>query len=224
MSNPQEDHPPRSPEQSPRDVRCLPDVRLDGSDGSVQGQRSSRSNSQYPPNAKTADDCLFDFLYRLIFSLVRSALSVVLSPLLGKDLPTKGETLLSQSFHVTDIELARQESSNSAASSSNSYPPILKTESRRYCDISPEKKSVRFPVSERPRPPLGRIGLSSSSTFVSNSSRSVSSSESKSSSIHEPWRRERSPCPAQVNSSRRKSPPLGRMSKARMHQSSYFVD
>eukprot|EP00579_Thalassiosira_antarctica_P026908 CAMPEP_0202016452 /NCGR_PEP_ID=MMETSP0905-20130828/34455_1 /ASSEMBLY_ACC=CAM_ASM_000554 /TAXON_ID=420261 /ORGANISM="Thalassiosira antarctica, Strain CCMP982" /LENGTH=210 /DNA_ID=CAMNT_0048576833 /DNA_START=56 /DNA_END=684 /DNA_ORIENTATION=+ len=188
MSSPQEDHPSRSSQRPPRRSRSHPDAS-DGPDGSAgHQQRSSRSNKPqgHKLTPETKDACLFDFLYRAVFSLVHMALSMVLSPVLSKDRPRTNESSQSLSPNMDDPELAMPENGSVANScgSSSSYPPILKTDFRR-CSSSPEteKKSVRFPAPERARPPLGRIGLTSSSiSFSSSSSRSLSSSESESSS------------------------------------------
>mmetsp|Transcript_15990 Transcript_15990/g.33799 ORF Transcript_15990/g.33799 Transcript_15990/m.33799 type:complete len:237 (+) Transcript_15990:117-827(+) len=236
MSTIPEDPPSRSTQRTPRRSRPQTFASDNGpvvETAHQQQQRSSISSVPQPLTPDSKDSCFFDFFYQIIFWMVHLSLSTVLSPILGKDRtpPTKESSSQSSSSppKMDDPELAMPENNSvvangcSESSSSSSYPPILKTESRRCSDALVEKKSVRFPPPERPRPPLGRIGLSSSSvsSCSSSSSRSVSSSESDSSS-RSGGRSERSV----RNSSRgrRTVSPLGRLSSSRIHHSSYFLE
>lgn len=193
------------------------------------------------PEPTTTEDAaaagIFDFFYQLIFSLVHIALTVVLSPVLGKD--QKKQRQRSKSKSCAASESSSQQSlpspnppmmddpecgmsvgsgsSNSSGSSSNSrsyshHQPILRRSGGE--PTSAEKKSVRFPAPERSRPPLGRFNVSSSSSVCSASSGSSSGSSSSKS------RRDRS---ARMPSSRGKSP-LGRLGGRRMNHSSYFLE
>ena len=118
---------------------------------------------------------------------------------------------------------------------SSSYPqqqhhqPILRRASQQQPhqssldDIYREgsRKTVRFPVPERSRPPLGRIGAHSSSSVSSSSVSSTSSSSSSAESRRESTRRTTS---RREGSSHRRTPsPLGRLASRRMH-STYFLE
>lgn len=201
---------------------------------------------------------IFDFFYQVVFSLVHIALTVVLAPVLGgkehkrhnnqrrtrgDEYPMPSQSSSSSSLPQVDMMDDPESgisvgSRGSAASSSasSSYQPILKVQlhqqhqQRVSGHSSGEKKSVRFPVPQRSRPPLGRIGLNSSSPAISSSS--SRSAASSSSSRSETKRRDSrnstassrsSTAPNNKRGSRRTTSPLGRLASPRM-QSTYFLE
>lgn len=236
MGGRQNDCPSRSSRRPPRRSRTRSDPP--GSPGESSDldrqERSSRPSGpqHHELSPDVADDsCFFDFFYQVIFSLVHLALSVVLTPVLGKSLARRREPWKPPpKANVDDPELAIPESDSESV---GSYQPILKTMSRRCGDNLSEKKSVRFPPPER-RIPLGRIGLPSSSSSSSSSSRSVSSrsscfspsvssSDSESSSSRGERREGAVRNSKPLGSRRRLSPlPLGRFPSPRMNHSTYY--
>lgn len=257
---------------SPRRARCTPEGP-EGPEGSSSSDRCDPSKTAPQHHALSADEHevrVFDFLYRVIFSMVHMALSTILSPVLdgrgGGKRRRKPEPSRQQPSSYPDPELAMPPSThsedihhhdNDRGTINPSYSPILKTESStRHCrvpsksDLSTgERKSVRFPAPERTRIPLGRIGLSSSSSLgsqktgssCSNGSSVCSAGSSRSlddrapASSQDTGRSSRGYMPQAINSASRHPAfggrrirtrsPLGRaLAAPRMRHSTYFLE
>lgn len=250
MNAQHQEHPSHSrpsSERPPRRARPHPDSMVSEHVMHEEHQASTPpQHHEFTPEqpAEGSASAAFDFFYSLVFSFVHAALTVLFSPVLRKDrrrrpASTKSKARRSSSwrtFMENDPELAipndaTDTSSNTRGSSSGSYhQPILKTQSSRLS--SDNKKSVRFPAPERSRPPLGRIGVGSSSSSVSSSS-----SNSSSSSRSGARRKERSSSRTGVTSysgsscttpsrgnGRRTSSSFGTMTSPRMSHSSYFLE
>lgn len=256
------------PSQSPSSSKRLTSRRSVPTEGEhiIHEEQQPRSSSSSPQHHQLTPDppedggpAIFDFFYSLLFSLVHSALTMVLAPVLRKDRRSRRKAAGSstaeskeqrspswRSFIEKDPELAipndaqlDEATSVGSSSSVGSYhQPILKTQACHRTRISTststsdKKKSVRFPVPQRSRPPLGRIGVGSSS------SPSVSSASSNSSSRSGVRRVERSSSRTALtsgySSSRRASPrrgngyrtssPLQKMAGPRMTHSACFLE
>ena len=164
-----------------------------------QHRSSAPQHQQLTSDTRVGGARLFDLFYSLIFSLVHVALTAVLSPVLGnkgqqrhrrcsQHPPESSARSLSPNMRERDPELAMSGvASHSDCGGASSYQPILKTQnlSRRGCGdnvpslMNNNHESVRFPAPERARPPLGRIGLSSSSVTSSSSGSNISTSSSQ---------------------------------------------
>jgi len=246
-----DDYPSRPPQRPPRRSRSHADAFDRPEQSFEENQSRSRPQRQTAPqhhalSPEMGDASTFDFFYQLIFSIVHAALSLVLSPVLGNG---KGNKVRSSSQSLQpkmdDPELAMEEEVDyinpsyvRTNSNNGAYAPILRTDARRSAGEI-EKKSVRFPEPQRQRPPLGRIGLSSSRSLSSTSSaplprpsssrrphyrsddRSVTSTESEP-SYFRGERSSRSNFPR--HGGRRARSPLGRLASSRMHHSSYFLE
>jgi hypothetical protein len=190
-----------SHEESPSTRRSRSRIAMESafSDHPQRQQRSSAPQHHLlTSDTPVGGARLFDLFYSLIFSLVHVALTVVLAPVLGNKgqqrhqsrrshPPTESSVRsLPPNMGESDPELAMPGIESLSSGGNASYQPILKTQSlsRRCCgDNIPaptdnNQKSVRFPAPERPRPPLGRIGLSSSSLTSSSSGSTASTSSS----------------------------------------------
>lgn len=215
---------------------------------SIIPERQLRSCSapqlhQLTPDARVGGARLFDLFYSIIFSLVHVTLTAVLSPVLGnkaqqrhqrRSRPSTESSMrsLPPIMGESDPELAMSGVERLSGRGSASYQPILKTQgtSRRFSgDNVPALpdyhiKSVHFPAPERARPPLGRIGLTSSSVISSASGSTASNSTSSKSDS----RRGR-PCrlTPQTSSSRSNSGTRFASSpfnSSRMAHSTYFLE
>jgi hypothetical protein len=233
---------------------CMPSTRRSTSRMTMDSpssfpERQLRSSSapqhhQLTPDARVGGARLFDIFYSVIFSLVHVTLTVVLSPVLGNKAqqrhqrrsrpPTEPSVVssLPPIMGESDPELAMSGVERPSGRTSSSYLPILKTQgtSRRcsgeYAPAQPDNnhKSVHFPAPERARPPLGRIGLTSTSVISSGSCSTASTSSSSKSNSKRGRLSRLTPLtpPTRGNSSTRMA--SSPFNSSRMAHSTYFLE
>ena len=177
--------------------------------------RGMPQSPSYIPSAPKPDECIFDYFYRIIFAFVNAALTIVLDPMLKKARSTNVSSacLTKPSPTHSDPEIAIP---FDPPVDSSRAPRVHHYEQRRHV-----QKRVHFPVPERPRPPLGRICVSSSPSAASLNFCDSSITSSSSSSD-----RSRSSARGRVHSSKLGRLPLDRIRMSpspRTHHSTYFL-
>jgi hypothetical protein len=219
------------------------------SPSSVRPERQHRSSSAPQHHQLTTYDSrvggarLFDLFYSLIYSLVHVALTAVLSPVLGNKAQRRHqrrshppnesvEMSLPPNLEDSDPELAMSGVERLSCRGSALYQPILKAQGiSRRCSgdsvpapIGNSHKSVHFPAPERVRPPLGRIGLTSSSLTSSSTGLTASTSTSSrgESRRGRPSRLTPLTSPSRSNCVTRAAPST--FNSSRMAHSTYFLD
>ena len=125
-------------------------------------------------NTPTKDDCVFDLLYRLVFVVVHMALSIILAPVVKSKKTSQPPSVCESSRPEHDPEIAITPTVNNIVHTT----PVCHRE--RQVRFERRGKSSSLPV-DRPRPPLGRMGVSTSYPDVASLS-SCDSSVSSSSS------------------------------------------
>ena len=165
---------------------------------SQQREISPQHHQVTPDDTRVRGGKLFDLFYSLIFSLVHVALTAILAPVLGnKDQqrnrrrthlpPNESHVRSLQPHNMEESDLESAMPTDEIINMKSYHQPILKSSQglsrRNFADdvavpMENNNKSVHFPAPERARPPLGRIGLTSSSLSSSTCGGSTASSSS----------------------------------------------